>query len=107
MTANSLIDATIREIAEAYQPRTLAWMKANSPDDWGNMLTLEGRVNEMAFGSDTDSLKRALSDYQGLILAMVKEFKALKEKKGQEIFNFVEHPKSPRDGLEVGRGNKV
>jgi hypothetical protein len=88
MTANSLIDITIREITRDYQPGTLAWMKANSPDDWGNMLTLEGKVNEMALGSDTEGLKRALSDYQMLILAAAKEYKALREEKGQRMFNF-------------------
>jgi hypothetical protein len=62
------------------------------------MLTMEGRVNEMALGSDTEGLKRALSEYQSLILAMVREFKALKENKGQEMFNFVGRPKSPGTG---------
>jgi hypothetical protein len=73
MMANSLIDATIREIAQAYQPGTLAWMKVNRPNDWGDMLTLEGRVNKMALGSDTEGLKRALSEYQSLIITMVKD----------------------------------
>ena len=92
MTVNSFIDATLREIAQAYQTGTLAWMKVNRPNDWGNMVALEGRVNEMALGSDTEGLKRALSDYQSLILTMVREFKALTETKEQRSFNFVERP---------------
>ena len=86
---NSLIDATMREIAEAYQPSTLAWVKANRPDEWGKMLTLEQKVNEMAFRGDLDGLRGALNSYRELILAMVKRFKAEKEKKGQEMFNFM------------------
>ena len=65
-------------------------MKANRPNDWGNMLTLEGRVNEMALGSDVEGLRRVLSEYQGLIITMVREFKALEETKEQGSFNFVE-----------------
>lgn len=73
-------------------------MKANRPDEWRKMLTLEGRANETALGNDTEGLKRALSDYQGLILALVKDFKALKEEKGQGMLNFLGRPKSPRTG---------
>jgi hypothetical protein len=103
MMANSLIDATIREIAQAYQPGTLAWMKTNWPDDWTHMLTLEGRVNEMALESDLGGLREALSEYQGLILSMVKEFKAHKGETGnlleQRVFSFqMERPKSPGTG---------
>src|SRR5512139_147843 len=71
MMANSLIEAAIREIAQAYQPGTLAWIKANRPDDWRNMLTLEREINRSAPGSDVEGLKRVLSDYQRLILAAV------------------------------------
>lgn len=71
------------------------------------MLTMEGEVNEMALKSNLKGLREALSEYQGLILSMTKEFKALQEKKGQGMFKFVQRPKSPWDGLEVGRGNKV
>ena len=88
MTANSLIDFTIREIARDYQPGTFPWMKASRPDKWGEMVTYERRVNEMALGNDTEGLKRALTDYQRLILGMVREFKALKEERGRRMFKF-------------------
>lgn len=57
-------------------------MKANRPDEWGKMLTLERGINGMALGGNLDDLRGALNGYQTLILAMVKELKALKEKKG-------------------------
>jgi hypothetical protein len=100
MMTNSLIDDTLKRINQGYSPRTLRWIKGN-PDRWAVLLTLEGRVNEMALGSDTEGLKRALSDYQKLILAAVKEYKALKENKGQEMFNFVECPMPPETGERV------
>ena len=105
MTANSLIDFTLEEIAREYQPCALALMKAGRPDDWERMVVLEGEINKMALGSNTEGLKRALSEYQGLILTMVKEFKALKEKKGQGMFKFVESP-GPPDGLGVGKAKE-
>jgi hypothetical protein len=93
-----LIDQSIREINKAWESGAIEWMKANRPNNWANILTLEGKVNEMTLRSDTEGLKRALSDYQSLILNMVREFKALKETKEQGLFNFVERPKSPWDG---------
>ena len=82
MTANSLIELTLEEIARDYQPGTLVWMKRSRPKEWGTMLTIEERINKMALGGDRDGLRGALSDYQGLILAMVKEFKTIKENRG-------------------------
>lgn len=94
----SLISEALKEIASAYQLGTLGWMKVNRPDEWGKMLALEQRINEKALRSDTESLRKALSEYQELILAMVKEFKGVKEREKQEAFNFVERPKSPWTG---------
>lgn len=92
MTANELTDLTIEEITRDYQSGTLPWMKVNRPNEWGDMLTLEERVNKMALGSDTGGLKRALSEYQSLILTMVKEFKTTKRENEnlleQRVFNF-------------------
>lgn len=93
-----LIDQTVEEINRGYKPGTLEWMKANRPDEWGEILTLEQRVNEMAFRDDLDDLRGALNSYRELIFSMLKRFKTQKEKKGQEIFNFVERPKSPGTG---------
>ena len=89
---NQLIDVTVKKINQQYHPGTLAQMKLNRPDDWGNMLALEGRVNEIALGGTMEGLRKALSEYQGLILSMVKEFKAIKEEKGQGMFNFWVEP---------------
>jgi hypothetical protein len=78
-----LIEQTLYKINSPWEPGTLKWMKVNRPHEWGEMLTLEGEINKTALGSDLDGLRGALSKYQGLILAMVKEFKAIKEEKGQ------------------------
>jgi hypothetical protein len=90
MMANSLIDATIREIAQAYQPGALAWMKTNRPDEWGNMLTLERRVNETALGGHLKRLREVLSEYQGIILTMVEEFRSQPNHGRQGTFAFEE-----------------
>ena len=62
------------------------------------MLTAEGKIKEMALCADMDGLRGALNSYQGVILTMVREFKVLKEKKAQGMFNFVERSKVARDG---------
>jgi len=98
MTANSLIDATLRETAQAYQHGALIWMKRYRPKEWERMIALEQRVNEMALESNLKGLREALDEYQGLILVMAREFKTIKEEKGQRMFKFVECPKSPWDG---------
>ena len=97
MTANSLIDITLGEIEREYHPGTLIYMKRFHPHEWKRMVELEGKINSMALGGNIEGLREALSEYQGLI-TMMKEFKALKEKKGQGMFNFVERPKSPGAG---------
>jgi len=95
---HGLIDRTLQEMNEAYKAGTLEWMKVNKPDRWGKMLILERRINGMALEGNMDGLRGALNEYQSLILGMVKEFKAPKEKRGQDFFNFVERPKSPGTG---------
>lgn len=67
-------------------------MKANRPHEWGKMLTLEGEINKRSLCGDLDGLRGVLNNYRGLILAMVEEFRCLKAKKGQGMFNFVECP---------------
>ena len=97
---HALIDQALREINESWEPGALEWMKVNRPNDWGDMLILEGEINKIALCGDLDGLRGALNSYRGVILAMVEEFKSqsLKEKKGQGMFNFVESPKSPGAG---------
>jgi hypothetical protein len=89
MTANSLIDDTLKRINHGYSPGTLRWIKGN-PGRWAVLLTLEGRVNEMALGGNLKGLREVLDEYQELTLSMAKEFKATKENKGQEMFSFGE-----------------
>src|SRR4030042_2137604 len=101
MMVNSLIDETLERINQKYQPGTLVWTKVNKPDEWGKILTLEGRIDEMALESNLKGLREALDEYQGLILAMVKEFRAIREEKGQRMFKFVERPQSPWGGLRA------
>jgi hypothetical protein len=88
MTANSLIDLTLGKIARGYHSGTLVWMKTNRANDWGNMLTLERRINKAALDPNLKALREALSEYQGLILTMAREFVSPRGKKEQEIFKF-------------------
>ena len=83
-----LVEQTLREMNEAYKPGTLEWMKRNRPDEWAKMLALEREINKMALCGDLDGLRGALSNYQGLILAIVKEFKILREREEQGVFEF-------------------
>jgi hypothetical protein len=94
---HTLIDQTIREINKEWESGALEWIKVNRSDEWGKILTLEQRVDEMAFRGDLDGLRGALNSYRELILTMVEEFKSLKEKKAQGMFNFVERSKVARD----------
>ena len=92
MTANSLTNETLERINQEYQPGTLVWTKVNKPDAWGKMLTMEERINKMALRGDLDGLRGALSNYQGLIFTMVKEFRTTKRENEnlleQRVFNF-------------------
>ena len=96
MTANPLIEVTLKEIGQRYQPGTLAWMKMNRPDEWRKMLTIERKVNELAVGSNLEGFREALGEYQRLIISMVTGFKAIKENRRQEAFDF--------DGSKRGGG---
>jgi hypothetical protein len=98
MTANSLIEVTLAEIARDYHPGTLPWMKVNRPNDWGSMLTLERSINKAALEGNLNALREALGDYHRSILATVREFRTLKEVADHRPFRFVERPKSPWDG---------
>ena len=98
MTVNALIDLTLLEIAREYHSGTLPWMKKNRPNEWGDMITLEKKINGMVLEGNLKGLRGALDEYQSLILAMLREFKSLQEKKGQGMFNFVERPKPPGEG---------
>jgi hypothetical protein len=99
-----LIDQTMNQINEAWDPGTLEWMKVSRPEEWRKMLALEVEINKTALGGDLDGLMGILNSYRGIILAIVKEFEALKEKKEQGMFNFVERPKSPGTGERwIGR----
>lgn len=100
---HNLIDETIKKIEMVWSEGMLEWIKLNRPEGWGKVLTMEGKVNEMALGGTMEGLRKALSEYQGLILAMVQEFKAHKGETGnlleQKVFSFqMEGPKSPRTG---------
>ena len=110
MTANSLIDLTLERIGREYQAGTLPWTKANRPAEWGMMLTMEWRVNKMALGGTMEGLRKALSEYQGLILAMVREFKAHKGETGnlleQRVFSFQMESQSPRGRVRGGESKR-
>ena len=67
MTANSLIDLILEEIARDYEPGTLPWMKVNRPGEWEKMLTLERGTNETALEGDLKGLRELLDEYQRLI----------------------------------------
>ena len=74
MTANSLIDTTLREIGREYKPGLLMWIKKSRPEEWARMLTLEQGINQAALRGDMESLKQGLSNYKELILGAVEVF---------------------------------
>ena len=94
VSAMTMIERTIQKINENYEAGLIEWIKLNRPNEWGKMLTMEVKVNELALGDAMEGLRKVLSEYQGLILTMVKEF-TLKE---QGSFKFVERPQSPGAG---------
>lgn len=77
MTANELIDLTLKEIAQGYHPGILAWMKVNRSEEWRKMLSLESEINEMASKGNVEGLKESLKGYKGLILNIMRIFKGV------------------------------
>jgi len=82
MTANSLIEDTLERIGGRYHPGALAWVKRARPRQWEEMLTLEEEINRRASIGDEEGLKKALGEYQGMILDMVRMFKSPGEGQG-------------------------
>lgn len=78
MTANSLIDSILEEIARGYHPGGLSWVKVNRPGEWRKMVLLEQRINETALEGNLKGLREGLNEYQDLILTMVRIFKTPK-----------------------------
>jgi hypothetical protein len=87
---HALIDRTLQEINKEWESGALEWIRVSRPDKWGEMVTLEGRVNELALEGNLKGLREALDEYQRLILSLPREFKSPKEKKGQGMFSFGE-----------------
>lgn len=73
MTANSLIDDCLKEIAKEYKPGLLAWLK-KQPDLWVRVLDLEGRINQAALSNNETGLKQELSEYKAFLFAMREDF---------------------------------
>lgn len=88
MTANSLIDITLEEIATEYQTGTLAWMKRNRPGEWRTMLSLEEETNQKTLKGDMEGLKEVLKQYKRLIHRMVRAFKTPIGEAG-DLFNYL------------------
>lgn len=65
---NTLIDNTLCEIAQRYQPRTLVRFKRTRPKEFEKMKAIEKEINRLALGEDLEGLKKALSEYKELIL---------------------------------------
>jgi len=86
MTANSLIDLSLEEIARGYQPGVLPWMKADKPKEWNEMIALEKKINDEAVKEDVEGLKETLRRYKVLIQIMVKKFRTPKGESGN-LFN--------------------
>lgn len=57
MTANRLIDATLNEIAQRYQPGTLVQMKRTRPKEFEKFKAIEKEINRLALGGDLGGLK--------------------------------------------------
>ena len=94
----SLIEQTLQKINEGWEPGALEWIKANRPDEWAKMFTLERSINKAALEGNLNALREALGEYHRSILATVREFRTLKEVADHRPFSFVERPKSPWDG---------
>ena len=70
MTANSLIESTLKKIAETYPSGTLHQMKQNRPNEWKRLIALEEEINRAALSEDEIILRDALSEYRGFFEEM-------------------------------------
>jgi len=70
-----LIDQTLKEINEIWQPGFLNYLKFSRPGEWERVLRLEERINQCVFKGDLNELKKSLSEYRELITGIVKQFR--------------------------------
>jgi hypothetical protein len=71
-----IICKTLEEINEGYESGALEWLRKNRPQVWQKSLTLEEDMNEAALRNDIEALRRVLTEYEDLMLSMVREFRA-------------------------------
>lgn len=71
---HGLIDRTLQGMNEAYKAGALEWMKGSRPEDWKRMVAMETMINEKALTGDIEGLRKALEEYPGFMLEMVKAF---------------------------------
>jgi hypothetical protein len=69
MTANSLIDNALQEIAKGYKPGFLMWLRSH-PDGWARLLEIEVSINTTTLAGDEAGLKEALSAYREFFVEM-------------------------------------
>lgn len=77
-----LVEQTLCELNERWEPGALKWMERNQPKDLERMKTLEEKINQLALDGNLSGLKGALEDYKGLMLGIVKALGA--SKRGQK-----------------------
>ncbi len=77
-----LIEQTIQTINRQWKPGTI---KRLTPEAWERVRRIEGEINRCAFAKDTEKLKKAVKEYEGIWVRLYGVSQV------------------PRDGLAVGK----
>jgi len=71
-----LIEQTLTEINEHWEPGAMEWMKRTRPNDSKEMVALEERINQLALSRDVNGLNEVLKSYTGLMVGAARSFKS-------------------------------
>jgi len=77
-----LIEQTLIEITEHWEPGALEWMKRTRPNDFKKMVTLEEQINQLALSGDANTLNEVLKSHTGLMVGMARIFKTQRGETG-------------------------
>lgn len=80
-----IIDETLREINEAWEPKFFNYLKFSSPRKLDKLLNLEEKINQCALKHDLSGLKKSLNEYRELVKGISKEF-GVTDIKQKELF---------------------
>jgi hypothetical protein len=83
MTARSLIDDALVEIAKGYKAGLLRWIRIEYRPQWREMLGLEDTINRAALTGNKEGLTAALQSYKVFFREMVRLFE---EAEGLPLF---------------------